>query len=387
MNTSITDITENNTNISTSNHHSESSSSIQSPHSHPPANDRAHTEASSPSHPRGAVPSSPESRPGQVEDTSATAGEFRESCETRESREIHRLGKIARLPRHIRQQLNERLADNEPSDDLLVWLNEQPLVQTMLQRLFEGRPITKQNLSTWRLGGFRDWEQAQEARSRARAFLEEAEEVTEELEGGMMWDGPGCPPFLDRVSDRIALGLLELFYEAEASEKGPRRTREMLEIARELARLRRGDHQQRRLAVQQERWVDEQELAHGELESEVDAEIEAMEQKARDVKATERVSLEVYAALFRKNYLEALAAGTMTPEKEKATRTFFTKMGPQLAELGIRGLPEGPELKRAVAEMRVELKRKEKKKAQTKAAEKARGTSKGHPTQSKRDKA
>lgn len=343
-------------------------------------------EASGPTHAQGRVLSSPESQAEEWADTSVSARELRErreAGESGESRETHRLGKIARLPRHIRQQLNERLADNEPSEDLLNWLNGLPEVQTVLQRLFEGRPITKQNVSTWRLGGFRDWERAQEARTRARAYLEEAEEVAEELEGDAIWAGPGCPPFLDRVSDRIALGLLELFHEAEASEKGPRRTREMLEIARELARLRRGDHQQRRLAVHQERWMEEQDVATEERDRRDEAEAETMQRQAREMKARERISLEAYAVMFREDYLEALASGRMTPEKEKATRTFFEKMGPRMAEFGIPGLPEGKELKAAVAAMRAVLKRK----AEEEAAEETRWTIKRRRSQSKRGKA
>ena len=86
----------------------------------------------------------------------------------------HRLGKIARLPYGIRSQLNARLADNEPAADLVDWLNAQPEVQAILAGQFDGRPITQQNLSAWKQGGFRDWERFLESRLEARTFLEEA---------------------------------------------------------------------------------------------------------------------------------------------------------------------------------------------------------------------
>src|SRR6185436_19175686 len=77
-----------------------------------------------------------------------------------------RIGKIARLPNEVREQLNQRLQDGEPGEDLLRWLNRLPKVRKVLAAQFGGRPINKQNLSDWRLGGYRDWEQAEEDRAR-----------------------------------------------------------------------------------------------------------------------------------------------------------------------------------------------------------------------------
>ena len=54
-----------------------------------------------------------------------------------------RLGKIARLPFRIRQELNERLEDNEPSQRLVEWLNSLPSVRDVLEALFESRPISE----------------------------------------------------------------------------------------------------------------------------------------------------------------------------------------------------------------------------------------------------
>ena len=73
-----------------------------------------------------------------------------------------RTGKIARLPFALREQLNRRLRDNEPSDPLLAWLNALPEVQTLLKDQFQGSPISRQNLSDWRQGGFAEWEFRQE---------------------------------------------------------------------------------------------------------------------------------------------------------------------------------------------------------------------------------
>jgi hypothetical protein len=69
-----------------------------------------------------------------------------------------RNGKIAKLNRNIREQLNLRLHNGEDGPNLLQWLNTLPEVKQTLAFHFNGAPVTKQNLSEWRLGGFRQWE-------------------------------------------------------------------------------------------------------------------------------------------------------------------------------------------------------------------------------------
>src|ERR1035441_634149 len=68
-----------------------------------------------------------------------------------------RIGKIARLPRELREQLNCRLHDGEPGTQLVVWLNSLPEAQAVLAREFGGRAVSEQNLSEWKQGGYRDW--------------------------------------------------------------------------------------------------------------------------------------------------------------------------------------------------------------------------------------
>ncbi|HEY3861052.1 MAG TPA: hypothetical protein VGO59_04120, partial [Verrucomicrobiae bacterium] len=77
-----------------------------------------------------------------------------------------RTGKIARLPFALRTQLNERLQDGRPGPELLEWLNALPEVQAMLQKDFNGLPISQQNLSLWKNGGYVAWEQQQIALER-----------------------------------------------------------------------------------------------------------------------------------------------------------------------------------------------------------------------------
>src|SRR5208282_4794000 len=65
-----------------------------------------------------------------------------------------RVGKIAHLPHDIREQLNRRLMDGETGRDLVAWLNSLPETQRVTLALFDGRPVSEQNLSEWKQGGY-----------------------------------------------------------------------------------------------------------------------------------------------------------------------------------------------------------------------------------------
>ena len=65
-----------------------------------------------------------------------------------------RTGKIARLPRNIRDTLNNRLDNGEQATDLVRWLNGLPEVQSLLASDFQRRPINTPNLSAWKAGCF-----------------------------------------------------------------------------------------------------------------------------------------------------------------------------------------------------------------------------------------
>ena len=73
-----------------------------------------------------------------------------------------RNGKIARLPSPIRNELNFRMDCGKDSAEILQWLNGLPEVKDSLKVRFEGVPISKQNLSEWRKGGFAEWQRHHE---------------------------------------------------------------------------------------------------------------------------------------------------------------------------------------------------------------------------------
>src|SRR5882724_10428162 len=81
-------------------------------------------------------------------------------------------GKISRLPREIREQLNQRLDWGEPGKRLVAWLNELPAVRTLLAAEFGGATINEQNLTNWKQGGFREWRMQQEVAAWGRINAE-----------------------------------------------------------------------------------------------------------------------------------------------------------------------------------------------------------------------
>jgi hypothetical protein len=83
-----------------------------------------------------------------------------------------RQGKIARLPRVIREVVNHRLADGQPAAEILAWVNAQPKVRDVLARHFDGEDISPQNLSIWKSGGFADWLKTQEKEESIRSLAD-----------------------------------------------------------------------------------------------------------------------------------------------------------------------------------------------------------------------
>ena len=153
-----------------------------------------------------------------------------------------RVGKIARLPRTLRNQLNQRLHDGEPGNRLLEWLNGLPEVQALLAAEFESRPINAQNFSDWKQGGYRDWVAQQEALELAQRLGEDAAEL----------QADGRPPLTDTLAlwlaARYAVATRQVA-QADAAEGW----RLLRELCADVVELRRGDHHAERLRIERER--------------------------------------------------------------------------------------------------------------------------------------
>ena len=162
-----------------------------------------------------------------------------------------RNGKIARLPRTVRDELNRRLQDGEPGVRLVAWLNALPEVQQGLAEGFGGRAISEQNLSEWKAGGYRDWLARQETLAQARELAADAAELTQATDG--------------RLTDHLATVLAACYaaalgdWSGELSEEFRRKLRTLHSLCQDIVELRRGDHSGARLSLERERLERERE--------------------------------------------------------------------------------------------------------------------------------
>jgi hypothetical protein len=149
-----------------------------------------------------------------------------------------RTGKIARLPREIREQVNRRLEDGATGVSLVEWLNSQRRVQAVLKEEFGGNPVNEQNLSDWRQGGFVEWQKHQEALEKARVLAENALEFRQATGGSLA----------DSVSPLLAARYIAILGTLQ-TVTGERTDdwKLLRELCSDLAVLRRGDHSAARL--------------------------------------------------------------------------------------------------------------------------------------------
>jgi hypothetical protein len=150
-----------------------------------------------------------------------------------------RTGKIARLPASIRTQLNERLDDGHEGPELLDWLNALTEVQEVLEQKFKGVPVSKQNLSEWRQGGFQDWLLLRELCGEAEDLAEAADELAGPRPGVTV---------IDNVAAILAtrLGSLLARWNGEVDEKVEARAKFLNGLCRSVVRLQRSTHQSNR---------------------------------------------------------------------------------------------------------------------------------------------
>ena len=161
-----------------------------------------------------------------------------------------RNGKIARLPRQVREELNQRLADGEIGRQLVDWLNALPEVQAVLAAHFGARPITDANLTLWKQGGFEDWLRHEETRAWASQFVEESVDPE---------DAAGGSRLAERVAVPVLMQLARLLEKATATDDLAEQRKTIFGVSQELARLSRTDHDARRVRLREERWKMKQE--------------------------------------------------------------------------------------------------------------------------------
>ena len=169
---------------------------------------------------------------------------------------VTRNGKIARLPKAVREELNRRLSDGEPGKELVVWLNHLPEVQRVLAAEFGGRAVREQNLSEWKQGGYGEWLRKQEALELVRNLSAEAEDLkaatTEPLSDELgLW-----------LAARYAVATQTLASKGNDGEVDWQRLRE---LCNDVVALRRGDHSAARLKIEQARLERDREKTEAEI--------------------------------------------------------------------------------------------------------------------------
>jgi len=155
--------------------------------------------------------------------------------------DMTRNGKIAHLPRSMREELNRRLHDGEQGNRLVAWLNSLSETQSMLDKEFGGRPINKQNVCEWKQGGYQEWLVHLEVLERVRNLAADAGELT--MAGGAL-------------GDHLAI-VLAVRYAAALARWDGTADRTVLQNVRalraDIVELRRGDHSAVRLKIEEER--------------------------------------------------------------------------------------------------------------------------------------
>jgi hypothetical protein len=184
-----------------------------------------------------------------------------------------RTGKIARLPRAIREQLNRRLRDGEMQSKLVEWLNSLPETLIMLAAEFEGRPVNEQNLSEWKAGGYRDWVALQESLE----MIRELSDNTTELRAASD----------ELLTDKLAVWLAARYIAVARTLSGAdnadaEQWRRLREFCSDVVALRKGDHSQERLKLER----DHVEIATQEMNLKRDGAMEVFfEQLGKEMKA------------------------------------------------------------------------------------------------------
>lgn len=158
-----------------------------------------------------------------------------------------RKGKIGRLPRDIREELNRRLDNGEEGKALMAWLNGLPEVRKVLEADFGGQKINKVNLCEWKKGGFLDWRGGQETIALAQEFNAKGKELAAASKGEL------TESLAAVVSARYAALLQgwngEMTPELESQLKGLRG------LTREVVRLRRSDQLLEQIKIERQ-WLE-----------------------------------------------------------------------------------------------------------------------------------
>jgi len=154
-----------------------------------------------------------------------------------------RNGKIARLPRTIREELNQRLLDGEPGRQLIEWLNGLPGVQAVLKAKFNGSAITEANLSQWKNGGYAAWEAGERMADTVSSLIDGTKALQTADQGGLN----------DRMALMLAATLATQMLRFESIPDETEKTKMLRELRIGFTALRKSEFFAERLRIERTR--------------------------------------------------------------------------------------------------------------------------------------
>lgn len=150
-----------------------------------------------------------------------------------------RRGKIAQLPRHVREELNRRLDDGQQGPQILPWLNGLAETKALLAEKFASEPISDNNLSQWFKGGFQEWLAQQREVEKTTSMAELAVRIAKSA-GGSIAEGAlavAAGKVLGALESAEGEGLLDLVT-GVATLRGKEIDAQKLEVAKHRTRQR-----------------------------------------------------------------------------------------------------------------------------------------------------
>ena len=162
-----------------------------------------------------------------------------------------------------------------------------------------------------------------------REFLHEAEELSAEL---------GGEELLEKATSTVAVVLLRLFQEAMVAEAGPEQRQAVLQIARELSRMRRVSHERQRvqLLVEKAHAPSDQPPEPGGISwKEINQRIEKDDEEVKRDDAW----IKEEAEALRAEYVAGMAQRALSPERRRYIEEFHAYYHWRVAELGLETLP------------------------------------------------
>lgn len=209
---------------------------------------------------------------------------------------MNRTSKFTRLSESLREELNQRLRNGEPANNILLWLNQLPEVLALVEEHYGGNLISPQNLSDWNLGGYREWLSRQEMRESSKDFATEAPHLTAAAGGSLL------NPLTTAVLARYGALLSKMPLDAEIPKHIQSHLDNVLRIHQALIQERHNDLVAQKtaiLAAEQERKnqkADAKEEADDEYEAEEEEEEEVEDEADDEVEADDAEAGEAAAA-------------------------------------------------------------------------------------------